>query len=230
MQLIGHPKNLGIGWLVHSYEICKEIICMLFQQDEKKVPGYNKPWKSKNPPAVLVPQLLDGEPASSPHDQWDLQSLLTVDDLQQQNMEGTWPAEGAAYNGVLDRGPSKTITTGVELVSCGQVTGEILPMLGLGLPSVSFGWSMGSLGWLWPSSAGLERKRVPYLKIWLKVVKIHIPAPRQSAGVKQKDTIVTNLCRYMDWSHIYALLESELSDRVLMVISNETKYFWDEMG
>ena len=34
-QLIGHPKNHGIGWLVHSYGICKEIICMLFQQDEK---------------------------------------------------------------------------------------------------------------------------------------------------------------------------------------------------
>ena len=56
---------------------------------EKGVPGYNKPWKEYDPPAELVPQLLDGEPASSPHDQWDLQSLLTVDDLQQHNMEGT---------------------------------------------------------------------------------------------------------------------------------------------
>ena len=130
---------------------------------------------------------------------------------------------------MLDRGISKTITTGVELVPCGQVTGEILPMLGLGLPSVSFGWSTSGLGWLWPSSAGLERKGVPYLKIGLKVVKIHIPAPRQSAGAKQKDTIVTNLCRNMDRSHIFALLESELFDRVLMIISNETKIFLDEM-
>ena len=53
-------------------------------------------------------------------------------------------------------------------------------------------------------------------------VKIHTPAPPQSAGVKQTDTIVTNLYIYMDGSYIYALLKSELSDHVLMIISNET--------
>ena len=53
-------------------------------------------------------------------------------------------------------------------------------------------------------------------------VEIYTPAPPQSAGAIQKDIIVTNLCTYMDGSYIYALQKSELSDRVLMIISFET--------
>ena len=166
----------------------------------------------------------------------DLQAVLTatpnveMDDLHAQITTAmgkkTWPADCAKHNGVIMKAQEvhqKFPQLGLKFyLEDRPKHGEHLLVLGLGLWSINFLWTMGSLWWLWSSSVNFEEKgAIPLECGWKGWKSTH--RPLHSLQEPYKRTLMWLIYVHTWIGPIFiSCKEVSFSDQMLMIISFET--------